>query len=118
MRMLIFAAYDRKAALFMQPFFARSQAEAMRMVASTIAQGGNMLADYTEDYDLTEIGFFDDDDGHIEGIETTFVVACVNLKRQPDGNFTSVPEQPVLERPNGGDPEVNVQSQPRVQDDT
>lgn len=53
------SVYDTKLEEFMQPFFARTTGEAVRMFSDTVANPESMFARHHADYALFSIGEFD-----------------------------------------------------------
>lgn len=64
---LILALRDSKAEMFLQPFFVPTLGVAYRNLQDEIQRGGddNTLARHAEDYELWELGTFDDENGEV-----------------------------------------------------
>lgn len=57
--LVLFAILDTKVGLFMQPFFARSSAEGMRMFEDEVMRQDSQLGLHPEDFSLFRVGEFD-----------------------------------------------------------
>lgn len=75
----IFAIKDLKMN-FGGVFVAPNRAAAIRLFADTVNRQGTMLYEHAEDFDLYDIGEFDDDTGAIES-KVTFIEHATNLKK-------------------------------------
>lgn len=62
----VFAVYDNKAQAFMEPFFARNAATAIRAFQDNISRPDSIFAKYPNDFVLYQIGEFNDQDGSLE----------------------------------------------------
>lgn len=69
--MKIYTIFDAKAEFYNTPFFARTNAEAMRMFQQMISDRNpnNMASTHPEDFTLFEIGSFDELIGSVERID-------------------------------------------------
>lgn len=61
MRHKVYSVYDSKALVYMLPFYARADGEAVRMFEASIASPGHQFARSPADYTLVAIGEYDDD---------------------------------------------------------
>lgn len=59
----IFSVFDTKLAAFNVPFFARTEADAVRSFADLVADPRTRVAQHREDYTLYKLGSFDDESG-------------------------------------------------------
>jgi hypothetical protein len=75
----IFAIKDLKMN-FGGVFVAPNRAAAIRLFADTVNRQGSMLYEHSEDFDLYDIGEFDEDTGTIES-KVTFIEHASNLKK-------------------------------------
>lgn len=73
----IYTIFDRKAVAHHQPFYARSDAEAMRMIMESMHGGQSKLSQWPDDYHLYGLGKFDDQTGEIVGCDHPEPVASV-----------------------------------------
>lgn len=64
----VYAIFDCKADIFIQPWFARTDAEAMRLLDQAVKQQGHEFQEHAEDYSLWRIGTWDEDEGLITGV--------------------------------------------------
>lgn len=65
MKVIICAVRDSATLAFMQPFFARTPAEALRSFALAANSEDHQFSRYSADYTLFQIGEFDDQSGTI-----------------------------------------------------
>lgn len=66
MKLKVFSVFDSKVKAYMQPFYARSTGEALRMFEDAVARKeGNFFA-HAEDFTLFELGSFDDSNASFE----------------------------------------------------
>lgn len=77
MRMVIVAIRDVKADNYARPWFVQTVAVAMRSFADEVNREDkeNQLNTHSEDFQLWEIGIYDDNDGKIYGKETPKLIA-------------------------------------------
>lgn len=64
----MFAVYDTKAVAYMQPFFYASVGQALRGFGDACLDDKSPLSKHPSDYQLFEIGQFDDNAGSVEGV--------------------------------------------------
>ena len=60
MKLKIFSVFDSKVAAYMNPFFARSTAEAVRIFSDAVNSSQQGFKSHAEDYTLFELGVWDD----------------------------------------------------------
>lgn len=65
----VFAVYDSKAQAFLQPFFAPNAGVACRMFETAVKQEGSQFGRFAGDYELFELGTFDDSFGDLAPAE-------------------------------------------------
>lgn len=81
----VFAVFDLKALAYMQPFFSVNAGSAMRAFGDAVKKGDSPISLHPEDYQLFEVGLWDDVAGVMSGllpvkllcIASDFVEACV-----------------------------------------
>lgn len=66
MKLLAFTVFDSAAEAYLQPFFARSEGEAIRSFSTAASSEDHMFAKHAADYTLFKIGTFDDATGLLE----------------------------------------------------
>lgn len=78
MKILIVSVRDRAADTFGRPFFATARGQAIRAFTDEINRRAddNQLYNHPEDFDLYEVGTFDDDFGIVQGLDQS-VMICV-----------------------------------------
>nr|QJB19352.1 MAG: nonstructural protein [Microvirus sp.] len=69
MKHIIFTIYDSKVESYSPPFYARSVAEGIRTITSTLKNAESQLSQYPEDFSLYHIGTFCDESANIELLE-------------------------------------------------
>lgn len=78
----IYAIRDTKVRIFHAPFFQRSVVEAVRMFTQAVNDPQAFISKYPTDYDLFELGSFEDQEGKFETHEPVFVVAGTTVKQE------------------------------------
>jgi hypothetical protein len=66
MKLHVFAVYDVKAGYYATPFMLRSQGEALRGFQNECNNPQSMLNSHPADFELFQLGTFDQDSGGIE----------------------------------------------------
>lgn len=82
MRVRMFAIRDLKVEAFMTPYFAMTDAQAVRMFGDSVNEAGSALNRHTDDYSLFRIGEWDDQSGQVLPEMPAFIVEGVALKRR------------------------------------
>lgn len=67
MIMKVFGVYDLKALAYLQPFFSQSTGAAIRAFEDVVNDGNSPIAKHPGDYQLFELGTFDDTKGLLSG---------------------------------------------------
>lgn len=81
------AVYDLKAKAYMQPFFGGNVGSAMRGFGDEVTREGSPIAKHPEDYQLFELGNFDDNSGVIVGIVPCKLLCSANdYVKEVNGN--------------------------------
>lgn len=65
-KLIICAIHDTKAEAYMNPFYMRSEGEAIRAFGDAIDKGDTPLSQHPEDYVLYKLGTFDQSTAAIE----------------------------------------------------
>ena len=73
MKVNIYSIHDIKTEAFMQPFFARSHGEAIRMVENAVEDPQSGFHKHAQDYRLFFIGIFEDGPGEITGHQAVHI---------------------------------------------
>lgn len=63
MKLQIFSVYDRQVNAFLQPFYCRTQGEAIRSFTEAVNDPNKPFGKYATDYALMGLGEFDDNSG-------------------------------------------------------
>lgn len=82
MQYIIVAIYDKAVENFGRPFVARTANEAIRTISQEVnrADTTNMLNTHPRDYDLYQLGTWDDETGEVRGGTKERIVQCEALK--------------------------------------
>lgn len=87
--MRIFSIFDRKSLAFATPFFMKTTGEATRALREHLKDGNSLISKYPEDFELYEVGGFDDQTGRlIDPQESQFILNAASLL-EPDNADTS-----------------------------
>jgi len=81
--MLIFTIHDTKADSHLQPFFAETQAVALRLLDVPCNDASHNFCRFGSDYHLYEIGEFNEAEGFIEAKHKKHVTCLEHLFRDP-----------------------------------
>lgn len=94
---LVLVLRDDKAEIFMQPFFVATMGIAFRSLRDEIARGGegNILSAHTGDFEIWEIGAYDEESGQI-------------LPVNPSPRFVCKLEQILMQSPGSSGPGQGV----------
>jgi len=82
MKHVMVAVRDRAADTFGRPFFVAAVAQAIRSFSDEVnrADKDNQLFNHPEDFDLYEVGSFDDDTGDLVAIKPRMVAVGKDLR--------------------------------------
>ena len=114
MKLVMCATFDKTMNAFVTPFFAVSTAMALRDWATAARDPQHMFNACPQDFDLYEIGVFDQDTGKVDSTEPVHVASAETVVSTH--NQMSIP--PNLSRvvpgyrPNGGDPDAKRNDSP------
>lgn len=67
MKMSVYTIYDVASGVYMRPFFAKADGEAMRSFADLAVDPQHPVGAHPSDYTLFNIGSYDDNTGQIQG---------------------------------------------------
>ncbi|WNK13362.1 MAG: nonstructural protein [Microvirus sp.] len=70
----VFAVYDLKTCAYLQPFFSGHTGGAMRAFGDAVADSSSPFAKHPGDYQLFEIGLWDDNVGELQGLNPVKVL--------------------------------------------
>lgn len=83
MQLKLYSVRDSKGEVYSPPFLAKTPGEAERSFHGLVKDPKTQVGQYPEDYDLYQIGTFDDVAGKIVGLDTPqHIVKAVNLLSQ------------------------------------
>lgn len=92
MRFIMFSVRDTKAGVFLQPFIARSTTDAIRNITSGFEQPEFLqspVGRYPNEFDLFDIGEFDDECGISKEYTPVFVSNIADLRPRPRASTVS-----------------------------
>lgn len=89
--MLIFSIRDEKANAFLKPFFAPTVDYAIRMLSDLVNEPNHEFQKHAHDYNLFQIGEFDEFKGTLKGIEP-FHLGLAATYRQPSPQVSFINE--------------------------
>lgn len=76
----IFAIYDKKVAIYRYPHFHQNIQDAVRQFQQEVKNPQNPLSQYPEDFDLYQIGQFDETTANIVPVQPAFYIeSAINL---------------------------------------
>lgn len=79
--MNIYSIRDNKAEAFLQPFFSKNHATAIRAVEEAVADPSHQFAKHASDYAVYHLGFFQEDTGQILPEAPKHLVNTIDFKR-------------------------------------
>jgi len=93
MRVKLFSIYDRKAKVYMAPFVARSETDAIRQITSSLRDPQmreTPVFQHPDDFDVRVVADFDDETGQISPFVPAHMVATIaELAPAPSSTVTS-----------------------------
>ena len=63
----VYSVFDAKTGAYMQPFFARADGEAIRMIQNSVSDPNSLLYRHPADFTLWRLSAFDDASGVFDG---------------------------------------------------
>ena len=82
----LFSVYDKKSQIYHPPFHCHNEGHAKRMFTSFFKKQGTVFAEYPKDFQVWEIGKFDDSKGMISGSKNnTIVCEAIELVEEEKG---------------------------------
>jgi len=84
MKLKMFSVFDSKVGAFMNPFFVRSTAEAIRVFSDAVSNPQQGFCKHPEDYTLFEIGSWDDQTAAIDHLDTPHSLGLAVQFVKPD----------------------------------
>lgn len=85
MKVIVCSVFDTKAGVFAQPFFSVNLATALRSFRVLVTDGRSMPAQSPEDFQLYQLGQFDDDGGLLEALpQPLFLANATQVQGAPD----------------------------------
>lgn len=71
MKLIVCAVFDKMTGAFMQPFFTRTNYEAVRNFKDAVTDGSTVFNKHPEDYCLFKLAEFDDNTGTLVSLDVT-----------------------------------------------
>lgn len=68
MKMLMCSVFDKGVSAYMQPFFCRTNAEAIRSFSDAVGKSDTPFCTHPEDYVLMHVGVWDDEKGDLASL--------------------------------------------------
>lgn len=81
MKVRMYSIYDKKTQLFGFPQYCHNAAQACRMFTGVFLEPQNMMARFPEDYDIYDLGEFDDNSGTVTSDKPTFICSLKSLNK-------------------------------------
>lgn len=73
----VYAIYDKKSKLYNQVIFSQNAGCAMRSYTSLVFERSNMMSRFPADYDIYDIGEFDDNSGKLSGCDAPVFICSL-----------------------------------------
>lgn len=83
MTLLVFAVFDKKIGVYLQPFFQSTRGQAARTFGDNVLEPGSVIGKHPEDYSLYEIGMYEDGAGELVPSRPVHVAAAVDFVERP-----------------------------------
>ena len=83
MKVALFSVFDKKTFVYLAPFVARSQVDAIRQIKASFkdpAMCETPVGQNPEDFDIMLVGSFDDESGDIAPVKPMFIARLVDLR--------------------------------------
>lgn len=88
MKLHVYSVFDKAVGAYLQPFYARSQGEALRSFSEAANNGTSNFAKYPLDFTLVRLGEFDDNSGVFLTNDPVRVVSAAEVMVEPGDPFT------------------------------
>lgn len=84
MKLFMFSVFDRASKVFAKPFCDVSEASASRALSGEVNSSGSdsLLSKHPDDFDMYNIGTYDDSTGAVEPCEPVLVVRAKDLVKK------------------------------------
>lgn len=87
----LYTVFDKKASFYVNPFCARSEGEAIRMIEQALRDPNTSIHQHPEDFQLVHIGSFDDNTSEIQYSPPHIIAEAADLKTQVLQDFATPP---------------------------
>ncbi|QCQ84692.1 nonstructural protein [Blackfly microvirus SF02] len=100
MKLKIYSVLDSAVGAYLQPFFARSEGEAVRMLKLAVNDPASNFNKHAQDYTLAFLGSFDDETGDLENATRSNLLNLSSLQEaeKPDIDMMKHFMQPALKQ--------------------
>lgn len=91
----MYSVYDIKSKIYHPPQFCHNAGHALRMFQSQFSKSGSLMNEFPQDFQIFELGAYDDSNGSIEGLQNpTCICTVADLvsKIKEDQNGTNNPD--------------------------
>lgn len=79
MKLHVYSVFDKAVGAYLQPFYARSNGEALRSFTEACNNGDSVFSKHALDYTLVRLGEFDDNSGVFNTVEPQRVVSATEV---------------------------------------
>lgn len=83
MKLQIYTVFDSAVGAHLQPFFVRSEGEALRMLRAAVNDTNTQFHANPSDYSLVYLGEFDDSTGDLDTVTRSTLVNLSSLRELP-----------------------------------
>jgi len=74
----LYAIYDSKSSVHLPPWLAHNDGDAMRQCMAMLEKEDNMISRFSADYNLVNLGSYDDVKGLIEGLNVPKMITNIS----------------------------------------
>lgn len=99
MKLKVFVVRDSATEAYLQPFFARTEGEAIRSFSMAANDEGHQFAKHADDYHLFRIGEYDDATGMLEAEVPVSLGSALEYRKSPrrvDGDARQIDLEDVI----------------------
>ena len=84
MKLKLFTIYDKKTKVHTPPIHGHNRGQIYRQLEMDLKKGSSTIVHYPDDYQLYEVGVFDDQSGLVEGHSLDFVCEMSDIITQSE----------------------------------
>lgn len=93
MKLRLYSIYDKKTKIHFPPMYCHNRGDAMRTLERTFSKPGTVQHDYPEDYQIYDVGEFDDATGQVTGQSLDFVCELTDILGKPENESSETQAQ-------------------------